>query len=1150
MVSRAAVAVLILASLFLLAAGGRGPQKGPEKGINQSAHGRASRAALDPESTRLNNLGAAYANQQDFRKAAQMFQKAAELEPRWPVPRLNEAIALMNLQKEDDAESLLLKVTREQPGDVRAWYNLGLLYKNKGEAAEALHAFEQVIAQHPQDADSYYFLGVALSQMHRDREAMVPLKKALQLNPFHASAEFALAKSYRAMGEGAEAALHFQRFQHLSQTKTGTLIAQVYGDQGPLSLAVTHASSNFPVPPEIPARFTQVTSDAGMTYPIPLGSSSKSAPTWGPGACWFDYDEDGAPDLLMTANGRSGGIILLRNAGGKFEDVTEKAKLDPGLRANACAAGDYDNDGHTDLALATEHGVVLLRNTGHKTFEERTNGVNINAPQNALLVLFFDYDHDGDLDLFVSGGTEDAKNHLWRNNGNATFTDVTREVAMGVPAQIMAAAPTDADNDRAIDLSTGSKSGLNLFVNPREGAFQSRSIAMGAAAPRVNSIAVLDFNKDGWMDQAVTLDSAPGIMLLRNKNGRFRPVSMPRLGWDKAWGIAATDYDNDGWLDLVAVGERARDKTFEVRMLRNQGPQGFADVTSKLGLQNVKLQSPRSVSAVDYDNDGDLDLLVTQADKGPVLLRNDGGNRRHAVRLALTGHSDNKSAVGTKIEVFAGPTSQKYEITGIGYMSQSALPLLAGLGTAAQADVVRILWPSGVLQDEIQIAAGAKPITEIDRRGSSCPILFVWDGSRYRFVSDMIGAGVVGHWIAPGQRNVPDPTEYLKVEGFEPKLRDGLISTRFMEPMEEVVYLDQIKMLAVDHPADFAVYPNEFFASSPPYVPFSLISARDPQSPAGAWDDKGNNVLPLLLDRDHKYVQGFELLPIAGFTKMHSLEIDLGEPYDSGPLRLLLHGYIEYFTATSMYAAHQSGLDPVAPFVEALTPSGRWVRVLDDMGFPAGLPRTMVADLSGKLPHGARRIRITTNLQIYWDQLRISRSAQEKQIRLTELPLVQASLDFHGFPLAIEGSTPGDLDYRYETVSRSGPYTRPEGAYTRTGDVRPLLRSGDDRQVVFGSGDEVQADFDPAGLPPLPVGWKRDYIFFALGYEKDMDFYAADGSTVLPLPFSGLSGYPYPRDEVVPAKMRDDILQYNDRFFTGDPTTLYRFNFVPAGGSR
>ena len=297
--------------------------------------------------------------------------------------------------------------------------------------------------------------------------------------------------------------------------------------------------------------------------------------------------------------------------------------------------------------------------------------------------------------------------------------------------------------------------------------------------------------------------------------------------------------------------------------VRNLGDGRFSDVTATAGLASLQLVRPRALVAADTDGDGDSDLLVTQNGGPPVLLRNDGGNRRRSVRLALQGLNDNRSGIGTKVEVFAGALRQKWEVpSASGYLGQSAPEILAGIGDAREADIVRLLWPTGVPQDEVQLAAGQRHVVkEIDRRGSSCPVVFVWDGKRYQFISDIIGPGIIGEWIGPGERNVPDPTEYLKVDGNLVKPKNGRLSFRFAEVMEEITYLDHVRLLAIDHPSDVVVNPNEYFASQPPFPEFKVVTSRNLRPPRAAIDDTGRNVLPLLLNRDRRYVTGFDSLP-------------------------------------------------------------------------------------------------------------------------------------------------------------------------------------------------------------------------------------------------------------------------------------------------
>jgi hypothetical protein len=255
-------------------------------------------------------------------------------------------------------------------------------------------------------------------------------------------------------------------------------------------------------------------------------------------------------------------------------------------------------------------------------------------------------------------------------------------------------------------------------------------------------------------------------------------------------------------------------------------------------------------------------------------------------------------------------------------------------------------------------------------------------------------------------------------------------------------------------------------------------------------------------------------------------------------------GYVNYFSATSLYAAWQAGIKPISPYVEAEMPDGSWKRILDDAGFPAGLERTIVVDLTGRLPAGARRIRLMTNLEIFWDQVVID-NHPEAASRSTEVPLAFATEHFRGYPRQLEGPSPGDLNYDYDRVSLTGPFQHQRGNYTRMGDVTALVKGIDDRYAIFGSGEEIALEFDTTALPALPAHWTRDYFFYANGYVKDMDWWDASPFTVAQLPFHHMSTYPYPVSEHFPDD--DDAVSYqlnfNDRFDSGEPVRSYRFNY-------
>jgi Tfp pilus assembly protein PilF len=1125
--------------VFLLGGAAALLRSGAYSAQEKAAGSKKPAADNSANAYRLNTLGVAYMNQGRPADAQKYFEQAIQADPKFAVARLNLGVSLLGQQKLEPARAALADAAAQLPQDAYAWYNLGLAYKDLSEAEKGISAFQHVTEIQPNEADAFYFIGYLNSQLQKYDEAIAAFQEGLALNPVHASAEFGLARALQRKGDAAAAREHLARFQKITTEHLGTPFGAGYGDQGKFSLAEFALSGIAGVPAAIPVHF------AAEANPFVVKrSGGNSVVTIGPstGACFFDFDGDGKPDLFLVSGASEGASRLLRNLGdGRFEDVTQAAGIKLSGSGFGCAAGDFDNDGKPDLAVCLSDGVRLLHNKGEGKFEDVTEAVGIRREKGCVGVTFVDYDHDGDLDLYVtmagdvSASGAPRHNFLWRNNGNSTFTDVSAETAPGISATGAGVVTTDFNNDRAIDfVVAGGKPGVSILLNPREGKFTPLAgidFAKENLPPAVGVIA-FDFDKDGWMDLAFTHAGPPGISLWRNVGGKkLERVALPDFGWQKGWGIAALDYDNDGWLDLVAAGETSGGG--ELRLLRNLGNKGWADVTKEVRLDAVKLKEPRAIAVADIDGNGDADLVVTQLGGAPVVLRNEGGNQHSWMSIDLKALNDNKSGIGTKVELYAGLLYQKWEVAGAsGYLGQNAAPILAGLNTERNAEVIRLLWPTGVPQDEINLAAKkVQTIAELDRRGSSCPVLFSWNGKEYEFIADMIGPGVVGHWIAPGERDVPDPDEYLKVAAHSVKPRNGMLSFRFMEPMEETVYLDQVRLLAIDHPAEYEVFPNERFVSAPPFPEFRVIASREAHPPTGAWDDRGNDVLPLIAKRDRKYVTDFEDLPFAGFAKLHWLELDLGEWDAKKPLRLIIDGYTDYFTATSMYAADQAGIKVIAPYVEALDARGKWVRVIEDMGFPAGLERTMIVDLTGELPAGTRRIRIVNNLKIYWDAIRIDQTPDAKNVHVAQVPLAKAALEFLGYPREIRLQPASDTIYSYSNRSMTGPYARAAGNYTRYGDVYDLLKASDDRFVVFSSGEGVKLDFDPRQLSALPAGWVRDYFFYADGFEKDLDFYAAHAFTVEPLPRHSLLPYPYPEGKEYPgdAEHLNYQLDYNTR---------------------
>ncbi|HEX4067612.1 MAG TPA: FG-GAP-like repeat-containing protein [Acidobacteriaceae bacterium] len=1116
-------------------------------------------AAESPQTeaaARLNSLGVALMNQQLTEKAAAKFAEAHAADPGAAIPVLNRGIALLYLEKLPEADQELRQAAAIAPDNPRTWYNLGLTEMDEANPKQAIEEMRKVLAIDPNDADAHYFVGSLDVTLGDLNGGIAEFETALKLNPLHCSAEFGLARALQRAGRTDEAHDHLKVFQHETQAKLASPLSVGYGERGHYSTMEEMALEPEPVGAMIPVKF-----EAKQLSGADEGGVVVDWVGPGAGACVIDIEGPGSQDMVTFGPGKNT-IWAYRNLhNGSFEPIpSSQTGLNAEGAGRACAVGDFDNDGLPDLAIAMQHRVILYRNLGGGKFEDVTAKVGITQGNWAkgfpMGLTFVDFDHDGDLDLYVTGAGPSV---MWRNNGNSTFTEWTGPTGLAGPTgQGLTVQPilSDINNDRAVDLVvTGAQGAPTIYFNQREGAFRPMPLYTDANLPATRGVAVFDFNKDGWMDVAVTHAGAPGLTLWRNVDGKhFERVALPLpAGVTGGWGVTPIDVDNDGWIDLAAVLE-VGGRT-ELHVFRNlgakSGSQGFEDVTAELGLDKVALHGAGSVIAADVDGDGAADLIVTQAARPPVVLRNVGGNAHHSLRIALTGLADNKTAIGTKVEVLAGGMWQKFEVAGGGgYLSQGSSEIVAGLGKADHVDVVRLLWPTGVPQDEIDIHPGKElALKELDRRGSSCPVLFAWDGKKYQFISDVIGAAVIGHWVSPTATNQNDPDEWIKVDGDKLRARNGLLSLRFGEPMEEVNSIDQLRLVAVDHPAGTEVYPDERFLSEKPFASGTTVAVSAPRPVAGAWDNDGRDVRELLAADDHRYVRDFTNLSYAGFANLHTLTLDIGAWSPERPVRLLLDGYIEYFSASSMYAAWQAGLHPIPPGVDVQMPDGSWKRVIQDMGFPAGLPRTIVVDLTGKLPAGARKIRITTNLQIYWDRARVDNGPDVAgQVRSTEVPLAMAHLAFRGYPQQIEGKTPGDLTYNYDRISATGPFLWARGVYTRYGDVTPLLRSVDDRYVIFGTGEEIDAEFSAHALPPLPSGWTRDYFFYANGFVKDMDYWEASPFTVGPMPFHAMSRYPYPATEHYPQGAGADAywLDWNSRFESGNRRQKWDFDYEPA----
>ena len=726
-----------------------------------------------------------------------------------------------------------------------------------------------------------------------------------------------------------------------------------------------------------------------------------------------------------------------------------------------------------------------------------------------------DVDHDGDLDLVTA-----APIRLLRNNGNGTFTDVTRDAGLAVsdgdPSAPAAVVPTDFDNRRDVDLLILSGGTLHLFRNMRDGTFRDVAASVGLPQSGITAVAAADVNKDGFIDFYLGRANGAGTFALSDGRLRFTLRDAPAATSGSRL-AQFFDYDNDGLLDLLVATPSG------LHLLRNVGD-GWSDETAHTGLD--KITAPiRSLALADADHDGDIDIVVT-TDRGTLGLRNDGGNRHASLAVTLAPRVSNPSGLGAKVEIRAGSLRQMLE-TSAASPAVGPSDLLFGLGDRSPADVVRVLWPSGILQTELAPTSPAK-IEELNRKPSSCPYLYTWNGSRFEFITDFLGGGEMGDWAGPGRFNTPDPDEYVRIPGDRLVPRNGLYEIRITNELEEAMFLDRVRLLAVDHPADVDVYPNEGLRD-PPRPPFHLYATRGAHVPVSAVDEHGHDVRALIAERDRRWPDDFGLERVRGYAKPHTLTLDLGTDADRAVL--LLTGWTAYAFSADNVAASQAGLTLQPPSLAVRDAAGAWKTIDANVGFPVGRPQTVPVDLTGRWLGLSREVRISTNMPIYWDQILVDTSGGGAPYTVTAIDPASAVLKWRGFSAeeSADGREPFGANYdRVSTVSRWKAFP---GAYTRESGVRALLMKTDDMFVIAEPGDEIALSFEASAAPLRRAGWTRTFLLYADGFSKEMNIWSATPDELGPLPFHAMSRYPYGPEEHYPrdAAHRAYLARYNTR---------------------
>ena len=1082
-----------------------------------SAGVQAPRIAIPPakgstleRAYRANNVGVAWLERFDYAKAAAAFRDALALQPSMGIAHFNLALAELydNRLAEADAEARAAVAT--MGGGAAPDYVLGLIAKAQGRPAAALPAFARAAQADPQDAATQILLGQTRLQQGDAAGAVANFKAALDLEPYSATAAYNLSVALSRTGRADDSRKMLLQFQSLRE-HGGTTLGSGYLEQGPHAQGIASTGAE----PDLVDR--ALPNVRFVAEPV---SAARRASAGGAIAL-FDLDGDGDLELAEAADD---GVSLFRNTGGRLVSGGLARLTARGLVPSVVLAADYDNDGRTDLLVAGQGAVSLYRNRGAGVFTAVTAASRLRAATAdvPLSAAFVDIDHDGDLDLMVSGG-------VWRNNGDGTFADVSAASGLTV-ARATAIVPTDFDERRDVDLLVATEDGrLALYRNMRDGTFRDAARDAGlTASGRLTALAAGDLNRDARMDFVITRSDGNAVLALSSSPAKYRLEPAP-AGAANATAAATLDYDNDGLTDLLVYSNG------RLRLLRSLG-NGWDDVTGRAlsGVPDLPLSAVapgRSIAIGDVDGDGDDDIVV-RSERGIQLLRNEGGNQRGALRVRLAARVSNRTAAGSRIEMRAGTLHVRRETYAVS-PAPAPVDLVLGLGGRAAVDAVRVQWPAGIVQSEIQPPSRLKlTISELDRKPSSCPFLFTWNGSRFEFLTDFLGGGEQGYWLAPGVRSEPDPDEYVRIPAEALRERAGRYELRVTNELEEVLYVDHLHLEAVAHPPGTEVYPNEGL-TAPPYAPHSLFAVRDLRPVDAAVDDSGTDLTPVLRSIDRAYANGFALDRIRGYAAPHTLTVRLKADTTLTNDALLLTGWTDYAFSSDNVAAYQRGLRMMPPQLQVRDASGSWRTAVADIGIPVGRPQTLVVDLRQPALAGHRELRIVTNMRIYWDRIAtaaIDGGSDQGQTRVRpgsdqgqtgvrpgsdrgqtgvrplarssiRLDPMTAALRWRGFSAEVTPDGREPFTYDYDTITAVSPWKTMPGQYTAEGDVREPLATVDARFVLMMPGDELALAFDAHNLPPLPPGWTRTFLLYGYGFSKEMDLNSASPDRV------GLSGH-------------------------------------------
>lgn len=857
--------------------------------------------------------------------------------------------------------------------------------------------------------------------------------------------------------------------------------------------------------------------DEMLTFTIEPVTDALPGASW-TGAVWLG----GEGNPVVATAGPSG----IRLPGMKGDAACRAWSAVPGaggLAPDAVAAADLNYDFRMDLALAGPGGLCLLRQDSAGRFADVTAAARlppavVRTP--AYGVWPADIDTDGDLDLVLA--PRDGHPVVLRNNGDGTFS--VREPFAGV-TRARSFLWADLDGEGVPDAAFLDEAGtLHLYTSLRGGSFRAETLP--APAGRSVAIAVVQRGGEPVFDLLALSGDGALTRLARNPEGGWRAATSSRIeapaGLQPGVGrLLTSDLDNNGAPDLIVAGAAAA----TIALAAPGGAYTSLRPPLALGVR----------AAADLDGDGRLELVGIAPDgrAGRAVSRGAKSYKWQVLRpraASSTGDQRiNSFGIGGEIELRSGLHLQKLPIV--------SPAVHFGLGEAAGADVVRITWPNGALQAEFETKAD-QAINATQRLKGSCPWLFAWNGREMAFVTDLIWRSPLGLRInAQATADVLTTEDWIKVRGDQLSPRDGAYDLRITAELWETHFFDLTSLLVVDHPAGTEIFVDERFAVPPPAL--QVIPTGPVQRVASVRDDRGGDVSDLAATRDSRHIDFAGRGPYQGVTRPHFVEIELpDEAPRAGPLWLVAQGWI-HPTDSSINVAMSQGAHPAPQglSLHVADASGRFRETRTGLGFPAGKDKTILLDLTGLFgATGPRRLRLATNLEIFWDRLGWAVGRPDVQLRPRRLDLTSAELSYRGYSQTEQPAASAPERPRYALAGTNPRWRDLEGYHTRFGDVRELLTAVDDRYVIMNAGDELRLRFPE--VPPPAGGLVRDFIVIGDGWEKDGDYNTSFSRTVLPLPTHRSGRYDAPpgrlEDDPVYRRHARDFAEYHTRYVTPD----------------